>query len=755
VTIRARGGPKELITGKYSRAESPYYEFCHLQHSTLPVADPLTSVTSNLCLQGVVDLTTSVSPTSVNTIAERSATEPAQKQIQALRAIAVSSVVLYHLWPNRLTGGYVGVDAFFVISGFLMTRTLVNVRLRSDSIRDVFREFYARRLRRILPAALVTLLLCSIVILTMTTPIEWLSNLREIFASTFFYENWMLASRATNYLAAASGASPVQHFWSLSVEEQFYLVWPAVIYFAVPRRFTSAKSGMIRLSWVLSTIAVVSLIYCIYQTDANSATAYFDTAARVWEFAVGGLVYLVMQNLSIPGPVRAMAGWCGLLLLAYAIASFSGNTVFPGWHASVPVVGTALVLLNSRESSFWGPYRILALRPLQWIGDISYSIYLVHWPILILFSEVTNGGATLPGKTRLALLAPILALSIGLKRWVEDPLRRRHKTGDEGRARASLTPRRVISMILVTQLVVAGLSFYGWRHVASQAADARAQLTSFRNSPPHCFGARVEDASSGCSSNGLASSIVIPDPLVAADDFPFGRCQQSFTSADIRSCNLVTGHVDSVFVIGDSHVTQWLPAILPWAESKRLNVTTLLKSACAFTQKSPVASCKAWNERVDAMVSAERPKYIITSAESGSGDATQGMLSQAASGMALSWQQATRAGTAVLAIRDIPQPVAAGIDSIPQCLYRKHTYAACSFSQQRGLRDDLVQLAGRIVPSARVTDFGSAFCPKLVCQPVIGNTLVYLDGTHMTATFALSLTRTFSDAFDRALAGKP
>ncbi|MDO9354042.1 MAG: acyltransferase, partial [Solirubrobacteraceae bacterium] len=301
-------------------------------------------------------------------------------EIQALRALAVGVVILGHSWPQAFSGGFVGVDVFFVISGFLITGHLVREVQRSDRISLI--GFWARRVRRILPAAMLVLAVVIVATLAVVPESRWDTFLHEMRASGLYVQNWQLAGSATDYFAAAEGTqSPVQHYWSLSVEEQFYLVWPlllggAALFLRGPYR----RPGLVML---MGGVAAVSLAYSIAETSSDPAAAYFVTPTRVWEFALGGLLSLLPVAAGHERR-RAVVSWVGLLAIAVAVARYDDATAFPGYAALLPVLGTVAVVWAGLPRAPWSPSRLMAARPVQVVGGVSYSLYLWHWPLLIL-----------------------------------------------------------------------------------------------------------------------------------------------------------------------------------------------------------------------------------------------------------------------------------------------------------------------------------------------------------------------------------
>src|SRR3954464_6236848 len=264
-------------------------------------------------------------------------------EIQALRAIAVGIVVVYHFWPELLPGGFVGVDVFFVISGFLITSQLLREVGRTGWIS--MSGFWARRARRILPPALFVLLLCAVATILFVPLNYWQQFFSELRASTTYGQNWHLASAAVNYFSADNPVSPVEHFWSLSAEEQFYVVGPLLILLVTGvTRIRALRAGRRSIGLVIGTLTLVSLAYGIYWTAADPAAAYFVTPTRAWEFGAGGILALFAPAAVRSPRARAAMSWAGLAAIAVAAATFSADTPFPGVAALLPILGTLAVI---------------------------------------------------------------------------------------------------------------------------------------------------------------------------------------------------------------------------------------------------------------------------------------------------------------------------------------------------------------------------------------------------------------------------
>jgi peptidoglycan/LPS O-acetylase OafA/YrhL len=368
--------------------------------------------------------------------------------IEGLRAVAVALVALCHAHVQGLEGGYVGVDVFYVISGFLITSLLLRGVERMP--RGAFlRNFYARRVRRLLPAASLTL------VLTVFASYHYLGFLRGdevardgIWCSAFA-ANFHFALVGTNYLASQAPPSPLQHFWSLGVEEQFYLVWPSVLLLvvAVGRRVPLR----IRLGVVLAAIFTASLIWSVLQTTTNPAWAYFSPLTRAWELAAGAIVAVALPLVSrVPAAIGTYAGWLGLLGILTSALLIKTSTPFPGIAALGPVLATSLAIVGGTTASSRGAEALLGTGPFQWLGKLSYSFYLWHWPVLIIASEYR--GTELSVRRNLVLLLIALGFSVITFVLLEHPIRRWR----------FLRQRDVLTLVLGCALICVSVSASYW-----------------------------------------------------------------------------------------------------------------------------------------------------------------------------------------------------------------------------------------------------------------------------------------------------
>ena len=339
--------------------------------------------------------------------------------VEGLRAIAILVVVLFHAGVPGLPGGYVGVDVFFVISGFVITGVLLRERQSTD--RTSILDFYACRVRRILPAASLVIVVVAVLSYLVLGRAAGTAVANDGRWASVFLVNFHFTAVGTNYFSSQLPPSPLQNFWSLSVEEQFYVVFPTlIIVVAAARRWGSLRA---RLAVVLVAAIVVSYAWSIIQTGENPTAAYFSPFTRAWELALGALIAVGTSWIRrVPSLVAAVMTWVGLVAIVGSVSFFDGSTAYPGSIVAIPVVGAAMVIAGGVAVPRFGAERLIGLPPFRWLGKVSYSLYLWHWPILILAAERT-GKTTLGLTTNLVLVGVALGVSVVSYRAIENPIR--------------------------------------------------------------------------------------------------------------------------------------------------------------------------------------------------------------------------------------------------------------------------------------------------------------------------------------------
>ncbi|WP_327169302.1 acyltransferase family protein [Streptomyces subrutilus] len=670
----------------------------------------------------------------------RSAFRP---DIEGLRAVAVLAVLAFHAGVPGTAGGFVGVDVFFVISGYLITGLLVREAITTGRIR--LGNFFSRRARRLLPSAAVVLGAVAVAGAWLTVPLRRTDLERDVVASALSVANWRFVSQRTDYLAAGHDQSPLLHFWSLAVEEQFYLFWAPLLAVVVLLAAGAARRGRaVRAVVALPTAALVlaSFALSLYWTDRSVSLAYLGTPSRVWQFGVGALLALLPWHLMRgPRPLRLVCGWAGAAAIGWCVVSYDASTPYPGYAALVPTVATAAVILAAipgrGEHDALGAHavgRLLAGRAPRAVGRLSYNLYLWHWPVLVL-AEARFGTLGWPARAGLTLAAAAPALAT--LRWVEQPLRRSRTVSELPRRGLSVGVTAVV-LPVVLALVVGTTTL----HLLGPAAPPDP-----RGLPPGAVsGPTLLARTAGAAP---ADGPVVPSPAQARADFPpDAGCQVA--PAETRSPDCLFGAVDSpdrIVLLGDSHAGQWFSPMLALAAQRGWALQELVKQGCPLPQLSvdspqlgrAYRECDTW--RADALerlrTQQPRPRLIVLSSLNRY-TADQALLAEA-------WEKTLRPlrelGVPIVYIEDTPVP---GTD-VPACVSgHLDSPAACAFAREGARQPD--PLAARItagaLPGVRSVGVNEVLCPGTgpTCPAVLDRILLYRDDAHLTNVAAVVLT---------------
>jgi peptidoglycan/LPS O-acetylase OafA/YrhL len=652
--------------------------------------------------------------------------------VEGLRAVAIGLVIVAHAGVPFAAGGYVGVDVFFVISGFLITRLLIAEIDRTQRIS--LTTFYGRRIKRLLPQAVLVVTVVVIGSWALLSPIRARDVSHDVMAAGGYLINWHFAAQSADYFSTGDADRPLDHFWSLAVEEQYYVVWPLLLLLVTRpwrRRPASARRA---LAFTLAAIIAFSLLYAAHVVASTPTQAYFSTPARAWELGLGGL--LAVAPLSrVPPALAACVAWCGFAAIVAATLAFGPATPVPGPAALVPTVGAGALITAGAQAHRPLPARWLGVRPMQALGRMSYAWYVWHWPVLVFAAEALGPLSLLEA---LAVAAASLVPAVVTYRWIEQPVRR----SDVHRRRPRLTLAAApvaASLIVVLGLGLAALEPAIPTSSASEAIGA-AQLGGRR---------------------GIQESAAALRP--APQDADADRSRAYYDGCLVgkreeRSPACVYGDptaAETVVVFGDSHAMQYFPAIERIARQRHWRLVELTKSGCPaarvrvrdYLLGRAYTECDAWREYALRRIADEHPQQIITS-----GTATYAVLagghrlghtgSRAAlvAGYKRVFAQLRKLAGTVIAIHDTPQPpfdvpscVAGALDHLRRCAFPKRV------GRPPG---DPISVAARAA-GVRLLDPVDQLCVRALCPAVIGNVLVYRQSGHLTATYAATMTPWF------------
>lgn len=691
-----------------------------------------------------------------------------RRDIEGLRAVACLLVLPYHAGLLWFPGGFVGVDVFFVISGFVITGQLLKESDRDGSVSLL--GFYARRAKRLLPAAGVVLAATAVLFYALVPTIRWKTAGGDIVASALYFVNWHLAGRQVDYLAEDEPPSVVQHFWSLSVEEQFYALWPILFLAAL---VLAKRCGLRRQTVLLAGLAVLtvpSLFYAGYMAVHDPSQSYFDTGVRIWEFALGAVVAILVARFNaLPQWAGIVLTWGGLAMVLISARLYHSDMIWPGWAALLPTVGAALFIGGGVAAGDRGPVLIIGNRLMQTIGFLTYSLYLWHWPLLIVARERWGEDAiTVPIGLGIVLFTAVPAYLT--YRLIENPIRNSKAVAADKRLAFSVGLNfTLLGAAAGLALIVA---FHGVAGSAPRNLASTPGAASLVDSPPASGGREQLPASQRPGAEDYDA--IYPDPLQAPGDVPdlyAAGCQVDVDVTTPTSCTY--GPADAattIAVVGDSKAAQWVPAFQQLAETHDWRIETFTKSACAFAtittslDGAPYTQCRDWTDRVlDQLTGPAKPDYVVTVSQRSSGivgtDASGAPeLSRDAmvDALADTWGRLEAAGVKVVSLADTPQT---GME-VYTCVseHPDDYFTACTFDRAKG-----ISLSGAGVQKEAAEAAGVPFidmtpdvCPPAYgdrCPPVIGNVLIYRQGSHITKTYI----ETMSDLLYRELrrAGVP
>ncbi|CAN5414841.1 acyltransferase family protein [soil metagenome] len=649
-----------------------------------------------------------------------------RSDIEGLRALAVVMVVAFHAGLSALSGGFIGVDVFFVISGYLITSLLLSEIARTGCI-DL-RAFYARRVRRLLPTAFVVLFVTLLVGGLMLSPLEVVTSGKSAVATSLYGSNVWFMRQTADYFAPESALNPFLHTWSLAVEEQFYFVWPVLLLLVMrymPRR----------LPVVLFVVGLASLALCLVMVDVKQSFAFYASPTRAWEFAVGAIACLIPRaSLATRPRLVRMGGWLGFALVLGSGFLLSEATPFPSWSALLPVFGAAAMLLAGQNDTRW--LVPLSWRPMRYLGSRSYAIYLWHWPIIVLaLIAWPHMGAW----ERVGLALASVAMAEISYRLVEHPIR----IGPPARMRPGI--------ILIVALIVTALS--AGLGVATVVAG------------------RHLGAERGQAAISLAQSLTSRLPETCVVSLSVTRvktCDFAPTAGGAGGLGAPGVPVRRIVLFGDSHAAQWFTPVSTFASRDRAVLTTVLKSSCPPARITAVSSrlrrsfteCSTWRRAALDRIITLRPDLVVLSEHSNSYVRRADVAVTAPStdaqgwgeGLAATVQALSRAGIATVVLSDTPTMNF----NVPTCLGRKARGVVdrpCEVARPLAMNMAAVLAERAAVADAALTrylDVSVLFCSGAICLPTMGGTVLYKDANHISEVGARRVAPAVIDALTQA-----
>lgn len=656
--------------------------------------------------------------------ASASARPAHRADLDGLRGLAIALVVLFHVWFGRVSGG---VDVFLTLSGFFFVGSLLRTA-ESPAPLDP-RPVLMRTARRLLAPLALVLAATTLAAVSLLAPTGWLALAEQVRATLLFVQNWQLAGTAADYLAADPSVSPLQHLWSIAVQGQFYLLSLAMIFAAAWLLRVRGVAVRGPVTALLAVAAVVSFGYAAADTQPQT-WMYYDTGARLWELLAGALLACLLPWLRVPRRAQAALGLLGLVVIVGTGIVLDGRHDFPGPLALVPVAATAAIIVAGLDTGRGAPTaRLLASAPLRRLGDLAYSLYLWHWPMLI-FALVLTDREHIGPVGGLVVIVLSLALAELTTRLVEEPIRRG----------APSARRRVLVTGVGALAVAVFAASAGWIGSIAHRADEVAHIAAL--DPVDYPGAAVLLDGALAPERGEQ-----PNRFVAHLDVPSSwsdGCLATDEVIDAVRCEY--GDPDgasTVALIGGSHSEHWLPALEDIGRERGLRIVTYLKVGCPailpVDADTAGGECERWTASVLEELESSPPDLVFSTStrprpEGVGGDHTP-------DGYVLLWDRITSLGLPMVVVRDTPWLSEDGLAyRAPDCLAHGGSADGCGVDRAAVLDVvDPAEAASAHLPTVHPIDLSDAVCRADRCRVVEGNVLIYRDGDHLSTAYVRSL----------------
>lgn len=628
-------------------------------------------------------------------------------EIEGLRVIAALLVAVYHIWLGRVSGG---VDVFFVVSGFLITTSIISRFNKYGEFK--FIPYISGLIKRLFPS-IITVLVATIILSFALLPQSIIGKtIKEIIASLFYYQNWQLALSSTDYLDREQMKTPVEHFWAMSIQGQFYIIWFLLftVVFILFKKNQNLKIINV-MNAFLGTLFIVSLIYSIYMTSVNQPWAYFNTFTRVWEFALGGLLALNLSKIKVTPLIAMIIGWLGLIGLMLTGLLFDVSTMFPGYIALWPMLCAVLILVSGNHETKFGVKKFLGSKWMVKFGGLSFGLYLWHWVILSFYQYHSSEKPGILMGIGIILLSFIL--SYAMTRWIEKPIR--ESTTNK------LAFKKLGIAFVINLIAIASLYFIAYNNPFEQ------DKTALSKDYPGAM--------------AIEENKDMKDDIDPIPDFSEVRNDKPDSSKDevhqkIGEDKVLVGEYGkkenydkTIALVGSSHAQHWLGALQVAAEEGNYRVLSMTKSGCVLTTKTDVKDCERWNDNLIKELEKQDVDLVVTTADSSTdvnGQIDPLQIEQ--------FERIKNTNTPIFAIRDNARYEF----NVPETLEKvgeKETAKKMNAKKRLPEKSKWSQLDEK--PSeTKYVDYTKYFKENGKFSPVIGNVIVYFDKGHLSNTYS-------------------
>ncbi|MEB7414501.1 acyltransferase [Mammaliicoccus sciuri] len=628
-------------------------------------------------------------------------------EIEGLRVIAALLVAIYHIWFGKVSGG---VDVFFVVSGFLITTSIISKYNKTGSFK--FIPYITGLIKRLFPSV-ITVLLVTVILSFFLLPESILGKtIKEIIASLFYYQNWQLASSSTDYLNKDQMKTPVEHFWAMSIQGQFYIIWFVIfsLIFMLYKKYTNLKVINV-INLCLGTLFIVSLSYSIYLTHVNQPWAYFHTFTRVWEFSLGGLLAINLNKIKINRLVASLIGWLGLIGLILTGIIFNVSTMFPGYIALWPMLCAVFILVSGNYETKYGVKKFLGSSIMVKVGGLSFGLYLWHWVILSFYQYHNNERPGIVLGICMILLSWLL--SYFMTRYIEKPIRT---------ASSDKIAFKKLGIGLAIQLLaIASLYFVIFNNPFEKEKVALSE-----NYPGAMAAEKHVKVKEGVEAIPEFSKIRNESPDSTRD-----KVHQKIGESKVLvgEYSKKENYDKTIALVGSSHAQHWLGALQKAAEEGNYRVLSMTKSGCVLTTKDSDRDCTEWNKNLIKELDKQDVDLVVTTADSSTdvnGQIDPLQLKQ--------YQNITNTKTPIMAIRDNPRYEF----NVPETLDKfgeQETIKKMNAKQRLPKVSKWDQLEQKPA-NTKYVDYTSYFKENGKFAPVIGNVIVYMDKGHISNSYS-------------------
>lgn len=645
--------------------------------------------------------------------------------IQGVRAIGALLIMIYHIWVGKVSGG---VDVFFVVSGYFMAGMLTRSYLKNEKIKPF--EFWGRIIRRVAPLA-YTVIAFTLILGYFFMPANfWRHNMQGVLASIVHLENWYLILRGTNYLAVSNPPSPLQQFWALSLQMQFYLILPLIFYFGLflSRIFKSYKF----LLYFVCALIAISFIYSIYYTQINPSAAYFQTGTRAWEFLVGVAIFLILPFINFSLNVSRILLWLGFLLILAIGIVVPQSVSYPGSVAVLPVAAASFMIIGGANNNSGLIYKLLSSKAFVYIGGLSFAIYLWHWPILIYFQryfDVMPGKVGYPEGVSIILLAFILAIIS--KKLIEDPIANIRKS--------NIFASYIIGALCFIFVLLPSMYIY-------------LKIDNVHNE------AKVADFIGDNFYDGKSAYVQRGPPNIGLESYIINKANINAPSLDGTSEGLEDGEIilseygdtnsdNSILLVGGSTNAHWEPFFSYLGKKHNFKVIVFNRTVCSIGYNPGSGSnyqvCKDWNNKLIDSISniKPQPKVVVVN--------TSRHLDRkefTPSGSVGSIKEVLSLGIPVIGIRINPLQ-----DDPNGCLWRSDEASECAVSVWSSMEREnpMIQIKkDQKLSGLYLVDFKNVLCTNDMCPAAFDGLLAMVDDAHLTRSYITYLSPALEESLN-------